>query len=151
MVMPAGIVGQLLLTDGTDTILFSPQVVKLSCSSQRVFHLTRKPFLQVEFPGRAIRVGIPFDFDVSPDGYPTGGKQAPFFAIVVAKEDPIPYSHPFEVLAFNLPFAFLRMAACRPAPDGLKDRMINIGKRLFAHHMLMVLSPTPNDRVQLSD
>src|SRR3972149_2235254 len=98
MVMPSGIIGQFLLTDGTYPILFTPQVVKLACSVQRVFHVTGKPFLKVEFPGRVIRVGLRLDLDVTFDRDAAGVKQTPFFTVMVAEEYPVARSHRFKVL-----------------------------------------------------
>jgi hypothetical protein len=55
----------------------------------------------------------------------------------------------FEVLTFDPAFTFMRMAAFGPMPKGFKNRTIDLGKHLFTHHMLMVVRPASNNRVQL--
>lgn len=149
--MPSRRVGQLLLADRTDPVLFTPQVVQLACSTERVRHLVGKPFLHVEFPGRVIRIGVRFDFDVALDGYPTGKKQPPFFVLMRTKEHPMACSHRFEVLPSNPTSAFMRMATFGPAPEREEDRIIHLDKGLFTHDMLMIVRPSPNNRVQLGD
>src|SRR5258708_38192804 len=62
MVMPSRQLGDFLVADGADTVLFFPQVKQLSSLSEVVSHFEAKSFLKIDFPIRVIGIGITFDF-----------------------------------------------------------------------------------------
>ncbi len=68
MVVPSRDVCDLLLADGTDPLLLLPEVQQFSSPSQIVGHPDSQAFLKVDFPLRIVRIGVPFDLDMSFDG-----------------------------------------------------------------------------------
>jgi hypothetical protein len=68
MVMPSCDFRDFLLADGTDPLLLLPEVQQFSPPLQIVGHLDPQAFFKVGFPERIVRVGLPFDFEMSFDG-----------------------------------------------------------------------------------
>ena len=62
MAVPASDLGDLLLAKRTKTGLFLPEMLKPSSSLERRKHLHIKPFLEVGFPSRIVRVGLRTNF-----------------------------------------------------------------------------------------
>jgi len=63
----------------------------------------------------------------------------------------MPVLYRFEVFLFNPTFAFIGMASNSPAPEGLEDGMIDLGEDGFTDHVLVVLRPASDDRVEHGD
>jgi hypothetical protein len=67
MVMPSREFGDLLVADGTDSLLFHPEVAQRPPVPQVVHHLYAQAFLEVHFPFWIVRIGLSLDFDMPPD------------------------------------------------------------------------------------
>ncbi len=72
--MPSCDPGDLLVTDRAEAPLFFPEVQEPSFSFERANHLHIKPFLEVGFPDRIVRIGLRTDFRVPLDTNRVGGQ-----------------------------------------------------------------------------
>ncbi len=68
MVVPSSQFGNLLVTDGTDAILFFPKANELASTMEGSYHLQTETVFEVGFPGWVEWVGISFDFVVRLNG-----------------------------------------------------------------------------------
>src|SRR5262245_20928452 len=59
---------QRLTADPTLAVLLPPEVTRCPATDQGAGHLRRQTLLEVPLPGRVVRIGLPSDFHVSPDG-----------------------------------------------------------------------------------
>ena len=64
MVVPSGESGDLLVANGTETVLVFPQIQQLPTAFEGVCHLHAEAFFEVHFPLGVIRVSCTFDFDM---------------------------------------------------------------------------------------
>src|SRR5207244_3166436 len=89
MVMPSRYLGDLLVADRADAVLFLPQVHELSSPAQVGRHLDTEAFLEVDLPGRVERVGACIEFDMPFNR--NGCRRAKMFGLAVcdAKEHPM--------------------------------------------------------------
>ena len=62
--VPAGDFGDLLVTDGTESVLFIPQVQEPSLAFQPGGHLHVEAIFKIRFPGRVVGIGVCLDFRV---------------------------------------------------------------------------------------
>ena len=65
--MPPGFTGDLLLAEGTKTLLRSPEVEQLSFASEIIHGLGIQSFFKVGFPLGIIRIGLGFDLGMAVD------------------------------------------------------------------------------------
>lgn len=72
MIVPTRESRDFLAADRANPLLLFPEVKQLSSSPKVVGHVHTQPFLKVDFPLGIIRIGFPFDFGMSPDGYAGG-------------------------------------------------------------------------------
>src|SRR5438045_9080848 len=79
MTMPSSDFGDLLVADRAESPLFFPEVQEPAFSFERADHLHIKPFLEVGFPGRIVRIGLCPNFRVPLDLYRGGCEQAHHF------------------------------------------------------------------------
>jgi hypothetical protein len=64
MAVPSRDFGDLLVTDWAEAPLFFPEVQQPSFSLERADHMHIKPFLEVGFPSRIVRISLGSDFRV---------------------------------------------------------------------------------------
>ena len=114
-------------------------------------------FFEVGFIGWIVRVGFAFDLDVSFDGGALGVVQPDFawLSLVIAAFPRRSTSHdprlPLKVFLFEPARGLFRVPSPCPLPQTMEDGVINASERAFAHHVPMIVSPTPNLRVELID
>src|SRR5262249_18894128 len=63
--MPAGFQRQRLTTQRTVPLLLQPKVTRRSAAGQGAGHLRRETLLEVQLPGRIVRIGLTPDFHVT--------------------------------------------------------------------------------------
>jgi hypothetical protein len=88
---------------------------------------------------------------MSSDGHITRLDEPPFLPIVLPEEHPMSVTNGLEVFLSDPLFTFLGMSSGGPTPEGLEDCMVDGGKKAFTDDMAMVLCPSPDDRIELSD
>jgi len=73
----------------------------------------------------------------------------PLIILQLTKETPSPSLSPAEVFLRDPATAFITVSSARPTPQGLEDGTVYTAEDSFTHHMPMVVSPTPNFRIEL--
>ena len=156
MAVPACDFGDLLLTDRTETTLFFPEVQEPSFSFERADHLHIKPFLEVGFPGRIIRVSLGTNFRVPLDTNRVSGEQAyhfdlPFFPLEDSCEHPPVRSRGWPVFVLDPPACFVAVSSLRPEPGGFEDFVINSMKNFPAYYMTVIQGPSTDLWIEFCD
>ncbi len=120
--------------------------------------LEERTVFKVVVPLRVERIRIRPDLDVTPD--------FGFGRINQPRPDGFPRWRPFVCVRRKVPGAssaeppvfigdpaarFARMSAFGPLPEGLPHSIFHFLERLHRHNVAVVVHPTPNDRVELSD
>jgi hypothetical protein len=113
-------------------------------------------FFEVGFIGWIVWVSFAFNLDVSFDGSALGvvqpGFSWPSFVIAgFSEEGPVTVPAPFKVFRFEPARAFVRVPSSCPLPQTREDVAIHVSKRVFAHHVPMIVRPTANLWVELID
>src|SRR5258708_10046668 len=112
-------------------------------------HVSVKPLLIVPFPFRVVGIGLSFYFHVSLDGCLSRVHQVALFAICLSVEYPVIPVEGFEVF-LRLPFiGFPGMSPVYPSSQLLIDGVIYCFENLSAYHVLVILRPAANNRVEL--
>ena len=88
---------------------------------------------------------------MSSDGHITGLDEPPFLPFVLPEEHPMSVTNGLEVFLSDPLFTFLGMSSGGPTPEGLEDGMVDGGEKAFTDDMSMVLCPSSDDRIELSD
>ena len=151
MAVPSRDLGDLLLTDWAQTALFFPQMDQPLFPLEGLYHFHVQTFFIVAFPHGIIRVGLSSDFDVSFDRHMGGICEKMRVLITGSRKDPVVASDGFEVFLRNPCVSFSWVASVRPLFDHSIDRVVYSREGVFAHHMLMVERPSPDDGVELHD
>src|ERR1700724_2311677 len=102
------------------------------------------------------RVSFALDLDVSFDGSALGVVQPDFIwpSFVIAdftEEGPVTIPAPVKVFRFEPARAFVWVPSSCPLPQTREDVEIHVSKRVFAHHVPMIVRPTANFRVDQSN
>ena len=156
MTVPTRDFGDLLVTDWAKAPLFFPQVQEPSFSPKRADHVHIKPFLEVGFPGRIVRIGLRANFRVPLDANRVGGEQAhhfdlPFFPVEDSRKHPPVRTGGRPVFLLDPPARFVGVSSLRPNPQGFEDFMIDRMKDILADHMAVIQGPSTNLRIQFGD
>ena len=136
--------------------LFMPEIAKSAGTPKRFQHVSPFAFFEVGFIGWIVRVSFAFDLDVPFDGSALGVVQPDFIwpSFVIAgftEEGPVTIPAPVKVFRFEPARAFVRVLSSCPLPQTREDVAIHASKRVFAHHVPMIVCPTANFRVELID
>ena len=67
------------------------------------------------------------------------------------EEGPVTIPAPVKVFRFEPARAFVRVPSSCPLPQTREDVAIHVSKRVFAHHVPMIVGPTANFWVELID
>jgi hypothetical protein len=137
-----------------ESTLFIPEIAKSAGTPERFQHVSPFAFLEVGFIGWIVRVSFAFNLDVSFDGSALGVVQPDFISpsFVIAgftEEGPVTIPAPVKVFRFEPARAFVRVPSSCPLPQTREDVEIHVSKRVFAHHVPMIVRPTTNLRVEL--
>lgn len=144
-----------LVTDGTDTVLFTPQVHQRPSSLKGVLHPHALALFQVEFPFVVIRIAVTLDFGVPLDGNTRSLVEPVFNSLALpvfefAEESPMLVAVCAEVFSFDPASSFVGMSSSCPFPQCLEDSSIHVDKGFLACGMPVKVRPSSNDRVQAS-
>ena len=156
MTVPSRDFGDLLVADWAEAPLLFPEVQEPSSSLERANHLHIKPFLEVGFPGRIIRVGLGTNFRMPLDTNRGGGEQAyhfdlPFSPLEDSCEHPPVRSSGWPVFVLDPPACFVAVSSLRPDPQSFEDFVIDRMKYILAYHMAVIQGPSANLRIQFGD
>jgi hypothetical protein len=155
VVVPPCELGDLLLTDWTESFLLFPEGEQLPFPLEIVYHLDAEAFFKVLFPSGIVGVCFSLDFHMSLDRDICRVQEiifyAAFFGYDDSVEDPILSIDGFKVSLFHPLFGFVGMSPFCPSPQGTEDGMANSGEGDFTHDVLVIVCPSPNDGVQLDN
>ena len=155
VVVPPCELGDLLLTDRTETFLLFPEGDQLPFPLEIVYHLDAEAFFKVLFPSGIVGVGFSLDFHMSLDRDICRVKEIifdeAFFGCDGSVEDPILSIDGFKVSLFHPLFGLVGVSPFRPPPQGTEDGMADSGEGDFTHDVLVIVCPSPNDGVQLGN
>ena len=156
MQAPAGDPGDFGIALRAKSTLFMPEIAKSAGTPKRFQHVSPFAFFEVGFIGWIVWVSFAFDLDVSIDGSALGVEKPKFIwpSLVVAgftEEGPIAVLTPFKVFRFEPARGLVRVPSPCPLPQTREDGAIHASKRAFAHHVPMIVRPTANLRVELTD
>ena len=75
------------IAHSAEPTLFIPEKAKRASTPKRILHMSFFAFFEVGLKGRVVGVRVRFDFNVSLDGYATGGPQPNLnrLALVIAR------------------------------------------------------------------
>ena len=149
--MPSRDFGDLLVADWAQTALFFPEMDQPLFPLQGVHHLHVKTFFIVAFPFRVVRVGFSTDFGVSFDGHLRSVCEIMRLLFCGSIKDPVVSSDGGEVFLRNPGIGFAWVASFGPLPEHSVDRVVYRREGSFAHPMLMIERPSPDDGVELGD
>ena len=156
MAVPASDLGDLLLAKRAKTGLFLAEMLKPSSSLERRKHLHIKPFLEVGFPSRIVRVGLRTNFRVPLDAHRVGRKEVYHFGLsFLTLEDAREHS-PIRtsgrpVFVLDPPARFVAVSSLRPVPEGFEDFVIDRMKHVLADRVAVIQGPSANLRIQFGD
>ena len=153
MAMPSCNLGDLLVANGTETVLFLPEVAQPPPPLESGFHLHIEAFFKIRLPGRIVRIGFCTDLRVPLNADGRSGEQSnhfhlPFLTLEDAGENPAVGSVIRKVFVFHPSARFVSMSSACPFPDRLEDGMIGSMKGRFTDHMTVIERPTPNHGIE---
>ncbi len=156
MKTPACDPGDFCIALRAESTLFIPEIAKSAGTPKRLQHVSPFAFLEVGFIGWIVRVSFAFDLDVPFDGSALGVVQPDFSwpSFVIAgftEEGPVTIPASVKVFRFEPARAFVRVPSSCPLPQTREDVAIHVSKRVFAHHVPMIVRPTANLWVELID
>src|SRR5438270_5839695 len=151
MAMPSGDLGDLLVTDWAQTALFLPKMDEPLLPFEGVYHLHVEAFFIVALPLRVVRVGLSTDFDVSFDWHMGGVCEIMRLLFCGSIEHPIVSSDGGEVFLRHPCISFSWMSSFHPVAHHPIDRVVYGLEGFFAHDVLMIERPSPDDGVELHD
>src|SRR5258708_9683748 len=156
MKAPACDPGDLCIALRAESTLFIPEIAKSAGTPERFQHVSPFPFFEVGFISWIVRVSFALDLDVSFDGSALGVVQPDFIwpSFVIAgftEEGPVTIPASVKVFRFEPARAFVRVPSSCPLPQTGEDVAIHVSKRVFAHHVPMIVRPTTNFWVELID
>ncbi len=137
-----------LIAYGAESGLFMPEEAKNTSTPKCFRHMISFAFLEVSFIGRIIRVCFAFDFDVSFNGCATGGQQPHlirFPLVVTCFPEEVPVTARYRSKYFDLSQfgVFVRVSSSCPPPQTIEDDVIHAVESTLAHHVPMIIGPTP--------
>ena len=113
-----------------------------------------KPFLEVGFPRRVVRIGPCADFRMPLDA--DGGSREEVYRTHLSVfffehpcEHPMVQADLTKVFRFYPAAWFVAVSSACPGPQGLEDGMIDIVKNVLAHHMTVIHRPSAYHRVEV--
>jgi hypothetical protein len=156
MTTPACDPGDFCIALCAESTLFIPEIAKSAGTPERLQHVSPFAFFEVGFRGWIVRVRFAFDLDVPFDGSALGVVQPDFSwpSFVTAgftEEGLVTIPASVKVFRFEPARAFVQLPSSCPLPQTGEDVAIHVSKRAFAHHVPMIVSPTANLGVELSD
>jgi len=148
--------GNSLAAHGTTSSLFIPEKAKSTRTPKRVLHVICFAFLEVGLVGRVVRVRFAFDLDASFNGGATSAVQPELarLSLVVTRfteERPIATPALPKVSLLEPVRGLLRVPSPCPLPYTTEDDGVNVYKSMLAHHVPMIVGPTPNLWVEFTD
>ena len=151
MAMPSCDLGDLLMTDWAQTALFFPKMDEPLPPLEGVYYLHVQTFFIVALPLWVVRVGLSTDFDVSFDGHLCGVCEIMRLLFCGSIEHPIVSSDGGEVFLRHPCISFSWVSSFHPMAHYPIDRVVYGLEGFFAHDVLMIERPSPNDGVQLGN
>jgi len=156
MAMPSRDLGDLLVTDGTETVLLLPKVAEPPSPFEPRFHLHVEAFFKIRFPGWVVRVGFCTDLRLPLDADGRSRQQSnhfhlSFLTLENASEDPTIWPFIGKVLVFHPSARFVSMSPECPFPDRLEDGVVNRVEDFLTDGMTVVERPPTNLWVEFSD
>ncbi len=151
MVVPSGDLGDFLLAQRTNTMLFFPEAEQLSSTPQVIRHLNVQTMFKVHFPAWVERVGFCFYLDVGCEVRGSRPDERPSLVIKFTLECPVAVFNGFEVFGSDPFFPFVGMPSFGPPPECLKDGLVYLMKSVAAGDMLMIVGPSLDDWIEQSD
>jgi hypothetical protein len=145
--LPAGDRGDLLLTDRAEAVLLLPEVEQPSFPFEFLYHVNVEPFFIVLFPLGVVGICFSSDFHVSFNGCLHGVSQVASDALCFSVKDPIVPVVGREVFLLDPFVGFGWVPASCLSFQFLINGVVYGFEGIPAHHMLMILCPSPNDRV----
>ncbi len=148
MALPSRDLGDLLAANWAESVLLFPEVQQPPFSLEGVFHVDVQSFLIVAFPCGVIRVGFSLDFHVPFDWHVGGLGQVYFLVVYLCVEHPVV---PFDGCEVFLPYPFVGfrwVSSFGPPSYELIDGTVYRVERVLTYHMLVILRPSSNDRVE---
>ena len=139
-----------------DPALFMPEKAKRASTPKRFLHMDSFALFEVDFIGGVVGVRVTFDFNVSLDGGVTGVVQPNWtgLPLVIARfteEGPVTTTTQRKVLVFAPACVLVRVSSSCPSPQTREDVVIHAGKRAGTHHVPMIVGPTPDFGVEVTD
>src|SRR6266851_8307394 len=151
MAVPPCDLGDLLVANWTQTALLFPQMDQPLFPFKGVYHFHVKAFLIIAFPFRVIWISLSTDFCVPLDRHVRGGCEIMRLFFCGSEEHPVVSCNGLEVLLRN-PFISLSWVfPFHPPPHRSIDLVVYRIEGFFAHHMLVIVGPSPNDGIELYD
>ncbi len=155
MVVPACHLRDELVTHRTKAILLPPKIQQGPPAPQGICHLHAQTGFEVGFPRGVVGIGLRFDFDMPFDWRVCQSNQPVFLGFALTRcravEDPMVVGNGGEIFPAYPSWRFVRVPTLGPAPQGLEDRMIHLGKGHFTHHMAVIIGPPAKQRVELAN
>ena len=151
MAMPSCNLGNLLVTDWTQTALFFPEMDQPLFPFKGIYHLDVKTFFIVAFPFGVIGIGLSTDFCVPFDRHIYGVCEIMRLLIYGSVQHPVVSSNGLEVFLRNPIVGFVWVFPFHPPSHCSIDLVVYRVEGFFAHHMLVIVGPSPNDGIKLDD
>jgi hypothetical protein len=112
--------------------------------------------LEVGFPGWIVWVRFAFNLNMPFDGCAASALQPyldrlPIAVKYFSEETPVETFMPLEVFLFEPAWRFSWVFSADPSPQCMEDDMIHMFERAAARHVPMIVSPTPDLRVEFTD
>src|SRR5215471_18911499 len=149
MAMPSCNLRDLLVADWAQAALFFPEMDQPLLSFEGIYHLYVKTFFIVAFPFGIVGIGFSTDFGVSFNWHVCGGCEITHLLIGGSVKHPIVSSDRFEVLLRNPVVSFAWVSSFHPTSYRSIDLVVYCVEGFFAHYVLMIERPSPNDGVEL--
>ena len=133
-----------------------PEKAKRTRTPKRFLHMVAFALFEVDFIHRVTGVRVTFDFNVSLNGYATGGPQPNLngLALVIplfTEEGPVTTTTSCKILLFAPACGLVRVSSSYPSPQTREDVVIHACKRACTHYVPIIVSPTPDFGVEFMD
>jgi len=153
---PARDPSDLCIAHSAEPALFMPEKTKRTSTPKRFLHMGSFALFEVGFIRRVVGVRVTFDFNVSFDGCAIGMPQPDRAGLCMviprfAEEGPVPTTTQRKVLLFAPACVLVRVPSSCPSPQAREDVVIHAGKRACTHHVPMIVGPTPDFGVEVTD
>ena len=154
--MPPGQVGDLLVTDGAETVLRLPEIEEPLPTAEIGFHLHAEACFEVHLPRGIIGVGGRLNLGVALYGHGGGVVEILLLSLAIGRDcgamkDPVPVALGREVFLGNPASMFVRVSSLRPTPEGRKDCGIDFGEGPLTCTVAVIGRPAADDRVELDN